>query len=508
MTAVFRPLAILAHSTFGTKLALAFTITAFGDWLFYDHDVGVSLAMFLVVLAGGACLMSPVRKRRTLLAAATLLTFALLPLLEDTGTISILFGILGTALAAIVMTGGASRGWNTLAASTQRLLLTGAFQIIPDFVEARQEAQREGRQWMRLDAMVSWIVPVLCCAVFIALFASANPLIEQWLAIFDVSRQSWEFDVVRLAAWIILLAVAWPFLSVRLCEKPLIKRGLLKVDAPSIKGSNLLFGPAAILRSLVIFNVLFAVQSGLDAVYLWSGAALPEGMTYATYAHRGAYPLIITALLAAGFVLAAMRPGGSGEQSPIIRQLVYLWVAQNVLLVTSSILRLELYVATYSLTLLRMAAFIWMLLVAVGLILIMARIALRRSNGWLVGANVLSLALTLYVCSFVNFAAVIANHNLSYRRETMPGATSIDAYYIRTLGPHVIPAVDRYIARKHLTASDHLVQWRNRIAVAHGEQMNDWRAWTFRDLRLQHYLAGRMDGKAATSTTFEQTIIP
>ncbi|WP_201837326.1 DUF4173 domain-containing protein [Microvirga zambiensis] len=507
MTTALKPLANLAQSTFSTKLALALLVAAFGDWLFYDHDVGISLVIFLIILAGGACLVSPRRDRRSLLIATILLTFALLPLLEATGIAAIFFGVLGTALAAVVVTGGIPRGWNTLAASAQRLLLIGALQLIPDFIQARREAQSQGRKWLRLEAMAGWVVPVLCCAVFVALFASANPLIEQWLSVFDLSRQSWEVDVARMVVWIILLAVIWPFLSVRLCEKPLIKQGLLEAEAPNITGS-ILFGPGAILRSLVVFNLLFAVQSGLDAIYLWGGAALPEGMTYAAYAHRGAYPLIITALLAAGFVLAAMRPRGAGEQSPVIRRLVYLWVAQNVLLVISSILRLELYVATYSLTLLRVAAFVWMLLVAVGLILIMARIALRRSNGWLVGANVLSLALTLYACSFVNFAAVIANHNLSYKRETTPGVTSIDTYYIWTLGPHSIPAVDRYIARKLLAASDHLVQWRNRTVVAHSERMKDWRAWTFRDLRLQHYLTGPMDGKAAVSTTIEQPIIP
>ena len=39
----------------------------------------------------------------------------------------------------------------------------------------------------------------------------------------------------------------------------------------------------------------------------------PTASTYAAYAHRGAYPLIATALLAAGFVLVAMRPGGPAE---------------------------------------------------------------------------------------------------------------------------------------------------------------------------------------------------
>ena len=101
-------------------------------------------------------------------------------------------------------------------------------------------------------------------------------------------------------------------------------------------------------------------------------------MSYADYAHRGAYPLIVTALLAAAFVLAAMRRNGPAEGSADPR-LVYLWIGQNVLLVVSSIFRLGLYVEVYSLTELRIAAGIWMGLVAVGLVLICLRIATRKS---------------------------------------------------------------------------------------------------------------------------------
>ena len=94
--------------------------------------------------------------------------------------------------------------------------------------------------------------------------------------------------------------------------------------------------------------------------------------------HRGAYPLIVTALLAAAFVLVAMRPGArrSAPADPLARS--FSVVAQNVLLVISSILRLDLYVEIYSLTYWRVAAFIWMMLVAIGLLLIVARIALGR----------------------------------------------------------------------------------------------------------------------------------
>src|SRR6201999_3049138 len=112
----------------------------------------------------------------------------------------------------------------------------------------------------------------------------------------------------------------------------------------------------------ILFNLLFALQTVLDAVYLWGNAALPAGISYADYAHRGAYPLIATALLAGAFVLAAMRPSGAAAKSTIIRLLVYFWVAQNVLLVISSMLRLYRYVEIYMLTGWRIAALVWMLL--------------------------------------------------------------------------------------------------------------------------------------------------
>lgn len=491
------------------KLALAAGIIAFGDWLLYRHEKGISLVLFLAILVAGALVMRPKgASRRDAWVGILLLALALMPLMESVGVISVLFGILGTALAAVVVTGALARGWDTLTASTQRLLLTGPFQLFPDMFQAGREARSQGRGWVRIEVLAGWIVPILCGAIFIFLFASANPLIEQWLSVFDITRQNWEIDVTRAFGWFVLLALAWPYLSMRLSQVPLISRSMVSVDLPVVDADNRFFGSNTILRSLVLFNLLFAVQTILDAAYLWGGASLPEGMSYAVYAHRGAYPLIVTALLAAAFVLVAMRPGGAGEQSLVIRRLVYLWVGQNVLLVVSSILRLELYVDAYSLTLLRVASFIWMLLVAVGLILIVARIALRRSNGWLVSANMLALALTLYGCSFVNFAAVIANRNLSYRHETMPNAIKPDLAYIRELGAHAIPAVDRYIARHNLHPSDCLVQWRKRVAQSHTRITSDWRGLTFRDWRLQHYLANSANAKEMSSAMPEQPSNP
>ena len=54
----------------------------------------------------------------------------------------------------------------------------------------------------------------------------------------------------------------------------------------------------------------------MDAAWLWGLAPLPEGLTLASYAHRGAYPLVVTALLA---VLSPEEFGALGGRTTEFR---------------------------------------------------------------------------------------------------------------------------------------------------------------------------------------------
>jgi hypothetical protein len=261
---------------------------------------------------------------------------------------------------------------------------------------------------------------------------------------------------------------------------------------------DIIFGKAAIIRALVVFNILFAMQTALDATYRWGGIALPDGLTYAAYAHRGAYPLIVTALLAAGFVLAALRPGSTTSGDPLIRRLVYVWVAQNIVLVISSILRLDLYIGVYALTYWRVAAFVWMGLVAAGLALIIARIALEKSNEWLLSANLLTLSMTLYACAFINFAALIANYNVEHSFEMTGQGTKLDFWYLRSLGPSARPALDRFLEHQAKTNAASVPSYRELARLLGQDEaryraaQENWRAWSFRDWRLLRTLDTRI----------------
>jgi hypothetical protein len=214
-------------------------------------------------------------------------------------------------------------------------------------------------------------------------------------------------------------------------------------------------------------------------------------MSHAEYAHRGAYPLIATALLAAAFVLIAMRRGGPGDNSPLIRGLVHAWIGQNILLCLSSILRLDLYVEVYSLTELRVAAGIWMGLVAVGLVLILLRIVLRQSNQWLIATNIAVLASVLYLSSLTDFSAFIARFNVAHSLEVSHEGVPLDIDYLSLLGPSAIPALDLYLSALPYEAIDkkhRALSVRQSLAYDFRRRSDDWRNWSFRAERIGAYL--------------------
>jgi hypothetical protein len=152
------------------------------------------------------------------------------------------------------------------------------------------------------------------------------------------------------------------------------------------------------------------------------------------------------------------------------------------MLVLSAILRLKLYVGIYLLTYWRVTAAIWMGLVAIGLVLIVARIALDRSHRWLIRMNLLAVLATLYVCSLINFDAIIANYNVVHSHEAGGAGVALDGAYVASLGPQAIPALAKLAFNPYVAARlDPLLELQAR-------DMASWRSWSFRGWRLQRYL--------------------
>jgi hypothetical protein len=261
------------------------------------------------------------------------------------------------------------------------------------------------------------------------------------------------------------------------------------MEMPSLKkGLNLGLNAGSVLRALILFHLFLALQSVMDISILFGGANLPDGRSHATYAHRGAYPLLATAMLAGAFALAA-RPFLTDHRA--LKPLLLLWLLQNVLLTMSAGLRLDLYIDAFGLTYLRLHALVWMGLVALGLMMVGWQVLRDRSSLWLLlRATGLGLG-TLYACAFINFAALIATDILD--RATYPvNPIRPDWDYLCDLGPTASKAIVQGMQGNLGRRAPN----RFRTCLQPRSTHRNWREWDFRTGRINGYLENEMHLRA------------
>jgi hypothetical protein len=489
--------AAFARGSYLRRVALLGLLVLCGDFLLWSGFIGISWVVFAVAVVVAAVIAAPTApgwRRLALLAA--LLGLALLPFVMNVGLTSFGFLLLGCAYVAASLDAPRVLAWAQLSAAL-RLLRCIGWRILPDMWGGAADGLATiGRLWGPASLLI-WIVPLGMAGVFLMLFTAANPIIAAGLRGFNPFWPIEQLSFWHVIFWLFVAAVVWPFLAApwrrRVSELAPVQ------PVSQHRTAAVLLGVPALLRALILFNLMFAVQSMLDASYLWIGRTLPAGMTYADYAHRGAYPLIFTALLSGCFTIAAYRPGSAAMQSKTLRYLVLLWIAQNVTLVISSMRRLYLYVQAYSLTELRFAAFIWMLLVGIGLVLIVMQVSANKSRTWLVRANILALALTLYGSTFIDIQGVIARYDVENCFGLTGHGPKLDIGYMMHLGVSAIPALDYFDAHKNparplpygLDGMFALYDARSRLVDELYVNDTNWRGWEVRWWLLDRYVANR-----------------
>jgi hypothetical protein len=453
---------------------MAFPLVALADAFFGGGEVGSTLGVYALTLVAAVAVAhrAILRDRRALGALAVALSMGVI-LFDSPNLLGWL--LCGVALGVAVLS---PRAGPALAATAWlwRLFHLAVVGLIGPGLDAWRMRRRFGPPLgapRRLLAVIA--IPILGGSVFLALFAAANPIIDQVLGGIRLPR----FDFARAVFWLFCLVGVWSFL------RPRFRRRRGAPPAPPSHRPIPGVSVASVGLSLAVFNALFALQNGLDIAFLWSGAALPAGVSFAEYAHRGAYALIVTALLAGVFVLVTLRPGSPMARQLWLRRLVVVWVIQNVFLVASSVLRTLNYVEAYSLTSFRIAALLWMGLVAVGLVLICWRLLREKSSGWLIGANVLATGLVLAACAGVDLGAVAAEWNVTHAREAGGDGPPLDLCYLSRLDDVSVVVPLSELERLPLPPD-----FRARVSSARSSALTRlvarqarWRAWTWRGAR-------------------------
>ncbi|MES2289460.1 MAG: DUF4173 domain-containing protein [Pseudomonadota bacterium] len=479
-------------SSFLGKAGAALALVAVGDALFWMADgAGSTLGVFAIAWVVTTLLLTPAAWRRRGALVASAVALMLGAVMVDSPSLLALV-MFGAALALAVLLPRAAAfdhagRWALRIIAFAMVSLIGPWR---DLFRMSRLTKSPGRN-LKLQRWLPLLpLPLIGGAIFLGLFASANPLIGDALLSIGAPDISLE-GIAHFLFWGILFTVIWSTLRPRRVR-------LSFTDVPSdpdLRLPGVSIGSVAL--ALVTFNALFVIENGLDIAFLWSGAPLPKGVTLADYAHQGAYPLIATALLAGLFVLVALRPGSETAKVPLIRRLVVVWVAQNVFLVASSILRTTDYIAAYSLTVLRIAALFWMGLVAVGLVLIVWRMLRGKSGAWLINANAITAAAVLLACTIVDLGAVAATWNVRHAREAGGTGQALDLCYLGRLDSSALTALVTMGQRPGLAPdfAERLAWVRHNSFVKTRDSLAGG-GWTWRNQRRMEQVASMLGGRS------------
>lgn len=461
------------------KLCLALAAVLLGDHLFYRSGLSggyLGLFAFAVLLCPVLGQASVWRRWQGSLAALSALVFCGALILDPGPLAWTLFWVAISMAALFGMTTPYDDGWLWC----QRLAAHAVTSPVRPFMDAVRVGRALRRPRSRRFSLRA-IVPIMALplggsAIILTLFAAANPIIADILGMIGLPDLS-GITPLRLLLWFAIFALIWSLLRARAVRRLI----------PTFDGSGDLPIPgvsiASVTLSLILFNLLFAVQNMLDMAYLSRALPLPRGMTMAEYVHRGAYPLIATALLAGLFVLVTLRPGSSTAAVPLIRRLVVLWIAQNIMLVASSIQRTLDYIDMNMLTALRIHALAWMALVACGLLLICWRMLRDRSASWLINWNLLLATMMLTTFCFLDAGEAAAWWNVRHAREVTGKGPALDLCHLRQLGPSALLPLIELESRPLPDAFRERVQW-VRADIQRQMISTDFQGgWTWRNQR-------------------------
>jgi hypothetical protein len=311
------------------------------------------------------------------------------------------------------------------------------------------------------------------------LLSSADPFFADWLGdLFFNFEKAPEY----LLRGLVIVGLAYCLAAAYLYALGRSRDTTLFADRKPLLAPILGFGEAATMLTSV--NLLFAIFVGVQFRYFFGGLAnivdSPESLTYAEYARRGFFELIVVVITALIFfvLLSSLTGRKKGSQQTWFSGLgIGLFLLVAVILV-SAFQRLLLLELAYGFTRLRTYPHVFMIWLGVLLLAIVVLEILGRQRAFALAVLLAVVGFT-FSLALLNVDAFIARVNL--QRHILAG--ELDTFYLATLSEDAIPQLTSAYQRADDSGDTELAgQLANSLACHFAQQPTGawaWQSWTW-----------------------------
>ncbi|CAM5415987.1 MULTISPECIES: DUF4153 domain-containing protein [Streptomyces] len=407
--------------------------TAVLSALLLGDGLGVNLLIVAVpaALAAAFAARAAGRRLRPWTATWALGGLALLavPALRDAGWPTFLAVVSAFALGSLALHG--SRSWLGVLIGSVGVVDSVAAGVRWGWRGVRERADDSRGRWG--TAVRTTAVAVGLLVVFGTLFASADAAFADLLG-----RLTPDVSIVDgpLRTFLFLVGLVGALAAARTAAAPVRWDGLtVKAGKPR--------GRTEWALPLIVLDLLFAAFITLQLVVLLGGydkVREKTGLDHAEYARQGFWQLLWATLLTLVVIALALRwaPRGGSRDRTLVRAVLGTLCVLTLVVVASALRRMDLYVAEYGLTRLRISVAAMELWLGVVFVLILA--AGVFGARFLPRAIAVSAAAAVLTFGAISPDAVVAEQNVQRFEDDR---TSIDIDYLKDLSADAVPALDK-----------------------------------------------------------------
>jgi len=430
-------------------LALGWSV----DVLFYGKFLGLSFPLFvlllMIALFGLGWLEGVRPARRNLWLLIPLMFFTGMAFVRASPFLTFLNVVTSLALLGLIAhfyaAGRPDRlgliGFPFVLLCTVGNALVRPAPLMSASVDLGAARERGGRNLVPVVRGLLLALTVLL--LFTALLASADLVFARYvrdILTFDIRSDVLEWMrrgfIILVAAWFLAGGLDYGLSRGAISPEPgFLDRALDRLGRLLSLG----FVEAATLLSSV--DMLFLSFVAVQFTYFFGGRAniTIKGYTYAEYARRGFFELVVVSVLTLGLILCLreLTRRDTDQRARVLNSLSSLMVGLVLVILASAFQRLRLYEAAYGYTQLRLYSHVFMVWLA--LVFVWFLVTLWCWPDWFaIGAFVAAMGF-LATLNAINPDAFIVRQNLTRYQAT----DKLDAYYLTTLSEDAVPALVR-----------------------------------------------------------------
>ena len=448
------------------KREIALLLAIIGTCLFYKELIGINILIFTTL---SALWLSYLHYK----SGIQKLVLATFPALLSAAFLTIYpQGITYTmwVLSYIIM-------WTTVSVSLKPLLIPfqGVVSIFLSPVNSLVEQATANRdipnEKKKGGNTIIYIASGVIIMVFALLYINSNPVISGVLSKLNLSFIEVGFILMLLGLFIFLYGLIKLRITTSLEEFNQMPFTLKKEETSTAQDKE--FKVAKL--SIWALGILLAIVNIADLLVILTG--LPDGVTRSEYVHQGFNTLLFTLTLSIALIIFFFRGNMNFHQHiSKVRSASFFWMAQNILLALFTAYKNILYVEVYGLTYKRVAVFLGLICVIIGLILSLRKIKNPSSNWFYFNELGKYAYLSFLVISLLPFDLLITRYNLKYSQ-------TVDIDYIMSLDKPDLFTLEEFTASSR--SYDHYnYPVKNKIQYkANQIHSLNWPSWNWYDIQ-------------------------